>query len=131
MRGIVQRCQCAEFFYFINDIGRYKAAVRENAAALHYAVTDSRNFIKRINNLSVALCKGVNHRLKSLAVGGHGGLGGVFSAVGSLVRNSARNAYSFAKTLCEYLLVIHINKLIFQRGAARVYNKNFHTYNFL
>ena len=35
-------------------------------------------------------------------------------------------AYLFADTLCKQIVCIHVDKLIFKRRTARVYNENFH-----
>ena len=49
----------------------------------------------------------------------------LFSFCG-LSKEGAVHRNAFAKTFCDYFLVIHIDKLVFKRTATGVYNKNFH-----
>ena len=93
-------------------------------------MADCRNLVKRIDNLSLALCKGVNYRLKRLAVGRHRCVCRIGATVRRLVGNRAADSYTLAKTLCQYLLVLHIDKLILKGRATCVNNKNLH-FNFL
>ncbi len=48
-------------------------------------------------------------------------------AIGGLVGKDAPvKAYALAVALAEHLFPVHIDKLIFERGAARIDYKNFH-----
>ena len=46
--------------------------------------------------------------------------------MGIVGQNGTVNTDSLTQTFCQNVLVLHINQLIFQRGASAVHYKNFH-----
>ena len=65
--------------------------------------------------------------MERLRVVGHRDLLGKGSAVGGLVADErALLTDTLTVTLGDHLLIIHVDQLIFQAGAACVDNKNFH-----
>ena len=72
-----------------------KAGIAEVNTALNCTVTNSRNFIKRINNLSFTLCKCINYCLKSFTMGRHCSFSTVNSAVCRLVSDNTAHTDSF------------------------------------
>ena len=131
MCGIVQRSERTEianaFDYFISD----KAAVLEERATLHHSVTERGNLAEIVHDLAVAGGESFLDRVECLCVGWHGNFGHIGLAVDLVCELAAVHADSFAKTLCDDRLVVHINELIFERGTACIDNKNFHWYYLL
>ena len=50
----------------------------------------------------------------------------VLSPLDLLLEVSALDPYAVSLSLCEHLVVVHIDELILYRRAARVYDENFH-----
>ena len=72
-------------------------------------------------------CQLIQHRGDGLGVGGHGHIlieNGL--AVLGLVLQMAVDADTLAEPLRQQGLIVHIQQLILQRGAAAVNDKNFH-----
>ena len=90
-------------------------------SAVNDAVADSAYLAVGAYDLGIALAKCIHKGIKSLGMCGHGAHCGIFSAVGCLVLDrTVLKTDLFAKSLCNDLFVVHINKLIFERRAAGI-----------
>ena len=96
-------------------------------AAVEHAVADCIDLIDRFDDAVFCAGQSVQNQLYSYGVVRHWGLNNIVVFARYFVgQDRTVDADSLAETLGQDLLVLHINQLIFQRGASAVQNKNFH-----
>ena len=99
----------------------------ELCAAVEYAVTDCVDFLNRSDNTVVFVGQGIQNQFYSYGMVWHWGFNNIVVFARNFVgQNGTFDADSLTQTFCQNVLVLHINQLIFQRGASAVHYKNFH-----
>ncbi len=124
VRVVMYRCKILKIVYLLNYLIGNKGSLVKNFRALNYSVTYRGYFVHRLDNRSLSGRKHINKLLKSFCMSGEITVHVNRSAVESLMGNVTSNTYSVAVSLGNNAFVIHVEKLIFERGASRVYYKN-------
>ena len=97
-------------------------------AAVENTVTNGGNLAHGAYNAVFGRNELVENGFNSLCVGGHGKVcfKNRLAVNEGFMLDVTVDTYAFAKTDGVDALVLHVNELILQRGAAGVYNQNFH-----
>ena len=120
MRRIVQRRQRGVAFDIFHNLLVDQHGMVKFRAALHDTVTDRGHFVQAVDDLAFAAQQRVFDDVERGGVVGHRDIAFDDLAVGGFVGEFAVDTDAFAVALCQNRLVLHINQLIFQRGAAGV-----------
>ena len=113
-------------FNLVDDLVGDEDRLAEDRAALDDPVADSGDFGDGIDDFAIALGQHLDDLLKGLGVGREGAVFGSGIAGGGLVGDAAVDADPFTVAFGHDLFGVHVHQLIFQRGAARVDNQDFH-----
>ena len=125
--AVVKGCKVAQALYAGDNVLINEHALLEQRTALDYAVTDGGNFGEVVNDL-VGRSENLLDLEESRSVVFE--LNNVFelSSVKCASADSAVDSDTLADTFCYKLLAVHVDELIFKRGASGVDNKNFQEY---
>ena len=127
MGAVMQRGQGNQALYVRDDLIIHKAGLVEDGAALNHPVAYGGDLSEVLYNALLRVQQGLLHLGKGGGMVGHVHVPVQLPAVGGLMgKDTAVQAYALTVPLAEHLLAVHINKLILQRGAACIDNKNFH-----
>ena len=126
--GIVQRPEREALFDggFTGIV--HQTGFGELTAAVQHAMADSADLAHGIDNTVFRAGELFQNGLDGFLVGREGDvrlIGGL--AVLRLMGQAPVDADALAQTLGQQRLVVHVDKLVLERGAARVDDKNFHT----
>ena len=124
---VVDGGEGGEPFDLVDDLVGDEDRLAEDGAALDDPVADGGDFGDGIDNLAFALGQHFNDLFKGFGMGRESAVLGSGIAGGGLVGDAAVDADPLAVALGHDLFVVHVHQLIFQRGAARVDNQDFHT----
>lgn len=123
---VMNRSEFLQVFDFVNDFISNQCSLGEQFCTLYDTVTNSRYFIHAGNDRSITSGQSLYQPFKCFRMGREIAVFLYFSAIRSLVTQMTINADSVAVSFCDYRFIFHINQLIFQRGAASIYNENNH-----
>ena len=123
---VVYRCQFPQLVDLLDDLVCYHGGLGENFCALYDTVANGGNFAHAGDHSALASGQRLNQTLKSLCVGRECAVLFNLDAAGSLVAQVAVDADAVAVSLGDDRLILHIDELVLQGGAAGVYNKNNH-----
>ena len=124
-RGM-QGCKVNAHTKLFHDLGGDQAGLKEVGTAVDDAVTDSLDLLHILDAAVLRIGQRIDEDLGSNGVVGHVHCKLNLSAVGKLMRDLAVKSNTLADTLCKDISRFHIKELVLQRGAACVYNENFH-----
>ncbi len=122
VRMIMYRGKFGKTVNLINNLIGYYGCLIEYFGALYYSVSYRGNLVHCPDNSGVPFGKSLYNPFKGFRMRGEITILTHLSAIKGFVSNMTVHTYSFAVALCNYALVIHIDKLIFQRRAARIDN---------
>ena len=111
---VVNRSKITKLVNLVYDLICYKASLREYLCTLHDPVTNSADLIHRVDDLCFACCKDIYQLFKCFCVCRKVTVSLELSAVACLCAYMTADADPVAVALCDYRLVCHIKKLIFQ-----------------
>ncbi len=126
VRTGVKRSEIAAFLEIGENALVNLDALDKPRTAVDYAVADCGNLGHIRNNAVLLIGKSFDKNAYSLSVSRHRNLSYVFILTVGGVCENAVDTDAVAVALCHYRMGIHIKKLIFERGTARVYNQNIH-----
>ena len=127
MRAVVQRRERDQALNALDDLVVDQHRLAEQRAALDDAVADCGNLAEILDDADLAVEQRILDLLKRFGVVLHADLDLLLAAVRGLVAENAHlKADLLAVALGEHLLVVHVDQLILERGAAGVDNQNFH-----
>ena len=126
--GVVQRGKGGAFVKSLHNLGVNLDGGGKLLTAVNDAVTNSVNLLHGGHNAVLGAGKLVDNSRNSLRVSGHGHvlIENGLAADERGVLEMAVYANTLAEAFCKDSLSVHVKKLILQRGAAGVDNKNFH-----
>ena len=83
-------------------------------------MSDRIYFFKTLDCTCLVVCQCIQYELDCFFVCRHCTLCDLFVRSGFLINQSSVDSDSFAKTLCQNILCIRVDELIFQRGTSAV-----------
>ena len=99
---------------------------RERLARMYYSVTYSRDFLRRRYAAVLFVRKALHNEVESVGMICEGLFNDVLFAVDFVRDFRAFDAYALYTAFANYFFVVHLDKLVFKRGTACVYDQNFH-----
>ena len=127
VRAVVQRRERDQALNALDDLVVDQHRLAEQRAALDDAVADCGNLAEILDDADLAVEQRILDLLERFGVVLHADLDLLLAAVRGLVTENAHlKADLLAVALGEHLLVVHVDQLILERGAAGVDNQNFH-----
>ena len=118
----VQRSEVAAELKLLNDLGGDENRLGEVGAAMHDAVTDRFDLVHRLDTAVFGRSEGVDEDLGSDRVVRHGQFSDKIFPSGHFVSDFAIDSDALADALRHYVKCSSVEKLVFERGRARVYN---------
>ena len=121
----MKRSEVIAELQLLNNLIGYKCGLEEVGAAVDNSVSDSTDLVHALDAAVLVAHKSLDYSLHSKLVVGHIDL----SLIGNtlyklLVRDLAVDADTLAVTLCKYVFVLHIKKLILKRTTSCVDYEN-------
>ncbi len=113
----------------LNDRLRHQNGTIVFGPALHDAVADGRHLAEIVDDLALALQQRVLDLIEGGGMVGHVYLPGFHIAVLGFVSEFAIDADALAVALGQHHFPVHIDELVFERGAPRVDDQNLHFCN--
>ena len=119
---VVQRSKFYELCNTCESLIVNQSGRGECLAAVYYAVTYCLDVVHIADDAMILICQSVKNETDSNFMILHGLLDNYFVFTRrSMSQDRTFNTNFFYQTFCFYKLLIHINKLIFERRAACVY----------
>ena len=104
------------------------AAFNKLVAAVQNAVTDSVDFVDRLDDAVLRVDQNRHDRFDRFLMGGHGNvLLHLFAGRGNLVRQTAVQTNSLTQTLGCNVAGVRVHELVLEAGTAGIDNQNVHT----
>ena len=126
-RPVVQRSERNQAFNALQYLIIHQQGFAEHRTALRHTVADCCNLGQIFNNAVLFVGQRLRHQLEGLCVVLHGCIVLCSAAIRCLMAEASDFLpNSFTVSLCKHLFVVHINQLIFQRGAAGINNQYLH-----
>ena len=129
VRVIMYGSQFRQVVYLLDNLVCNECCLAEYLSALYYSVANSGDLAHAVDDLALACGEYFNKLFKSFGVGRECAVGLYLSSVEGGVLDVAVNADTVTVSLGDNALVLHVDELVLQRGAAGVDNKNLHDDN--
>ena len=126
--GVVERSEGDAVFNGLHNVIGDQNAGGKGLAAVNNAVADSVDLLHAGDNTVLGAGELINDRGNGFGMSGHGDIFVEHRLIADErgVLEVTVDAYALAQTLCQDTLGVHVEELVFQRGAAGVDDKNFH-----
>ena len=124
----VERSDFAAEVKSFHNVAFDEYVIGEIVAAVCCSVTNSFDLAHILDTADLGVCQSVNNDLDRNGVVGHGEIANDLVAISVFVFDAAVDTDAFTKTLCENGFGSGVHKLIFERGASRIQNQNFHPF---
>ena len=123
---VMYRCELCEVVYLLDNFVCNEGGLAEDLSALYYSVAYGGDLAHAVDDLALAGGEYLNELLERLGVGRELTVSLDCPAVERGVLDMAVDTDTVAVALCNNALVLHIDKLVLQRGAAGIDYKNLH-----
>ena len=123
---VMYRCELCEVVYLLDNFVCNEGGLAEDLSALYYSVAYGGDLAHAVDDLALAGGEYLNELLERLGVGRELAVSLDCPAVERGVLDMAVDTDTVAVALCNNALVLHIDKLVLQRGAAGIDYKNLH-----
>ena len=123
---VMYRCELCEVVYLLDNFVCNEGGLAEDLSALYYSVAYGGDLTHAVDDLALAGGEYLNELLERLGVGRELAVSLDCPAVERGVLDMAVDTDTVAVALCNNALVLHIDKLVLQRGAAGIDYKNLH-----
>lgn len=123
---VMYRCELCEVVYLLDNFVCNEGGLAEDLSALYYSVAYGGDLTHAVDDLALAGGEYLNELLERLGVGRELTVSLDCPAVERGVLDMTIDTDTVAVALCNNALVLHIDKLVLQRGAAGIDYKNLH-----
>ena len=123
---VMYRCELCEVVYLLDNFVCNEGGLAEDLSALYYSVAYGGDLAHAVDDLALAGGEYLNELLERLGVGRELAVSLDCPAVERGVLDMTVDTDTVAVALCNNALVLHIDKLVLQRGAAGIDYKNLH-----
>ena len=123
---VMYRCELCEVVYLLDNFVCNEGGLAEDLSALYYSVAYGGDLTHAVDDLALAGGEYLNELLERLGVCRELAVSLDCPAVERGVLDMTVDTDTVAVALCNNALVLHIDKLVLQRGAAGIDYKNLH-----
>ena len=117
---VMKWCKIVTLFYCCNHFICDHCRSCKFFSTMYDTMSDCIYFFQALDSACFFVCKSIQYKLDSFFVCRHCTLCDFFIKSGFLINQSSVDSDSLAKTLCQNILCIRVDELIFQGGTSAV-----------